>query len=411
MITRGSMTNYPLKPSQRAIGLATSAAMAALAFVQTSCSEDAGATASSVHPLDTAILFPLPARAPQDALLRYDSAGSLGALLPSYASSQLPALSAGRNADLWPTLRVVAANIDPCFPSGIDGKVDERGGSLCRKQLRLILQPVREDGSGGLTTDDVSVHTFYEMSVERFQSMVDDLIAARGTASLGSGAIDVHPIMLLEGPGGAYQAAVQDIFLRYAGASNLVKVTFSGLRGGGIGWQMGAVDFVGTTPTDAVIPATTVTREEMVNNAADGDFNATVAPATEFSRGLGVLLSSSAARAATDDELGAAYRQALRLDNPETELHPGTVDCASCHLATPTRLWAERNRGLKASDFSENYVNDRWNLENRSQTKENTQSTRCFGYFGRSVAISQRTVNEAAAVADFINVRMLGGTL
>jgi hypothetical protein len=386
-------------------------ASVSLPVVQTSCSSDKGPASSMIHPLDTAILFPLPANGARDTLLRFDSAGSLGVLLPGYASSQLPALSSRRNADLWPTLRLVGANIDPCFPSGVDGQVDEQGTSLCRKQIRLIFQPVHADGSGGLTTDDLSVHTFYEMNVETFQSMVDDLIDARGAATLGDGSIDVHPIMLSEGPGGDYQSAVQTVILRYAGHSNLVKVTFSGLRGGGIGWQMGAVDFVGTTPTDAIIPATTVIREEMINNAAAGDFNATVDPSTEFSRGLGVLLSSDGARVASDDELRAAYQQALRIENPETELHPGTVDCASCHLATPTRFWVERNRGLSAADFAETYVNSRWNLENRSQTKENTQSTRCFGYYGRNVAISQRTVNEAAAVADFINVHFLGGAL
>ena len=400
----------PSRSPSSALAAALAAALSLL-LAQTSCSTDSSSKSATIHPLDTAILFPLPDTAEQDQLLRFDSAGSLGRLLPGYATSQLPALDAGRNVELWPRLRVVAANVDPCFPSGVEGKVDEQGTSQCRKQLRLIFQPVRDDGAGQLTTDDVAVHTFYEMDAETFADLVDDLLTARGEASLGDGAIAVHPILLKEGPGGPYQTELQRLFLRYAGASNLVKVTFSGLRGGGIGWQMGAVDFVGTTPTDATIPATQVIREEIINNAATGDFDSTIDPATEFSRGLGVLLDSTAARAARDAEIRAAYRQALLIDNPETELHPGTVDCSSCHLATPTRLWAERNRGLRAADFEEAYVNPRWNLENRGQTQKNTQSTRCFGYFGRSFAISQRTINEAAAVADFINARILGETL
>jgi hypothetical protein len=409
MPPRSSPSAHRALPSVLAAALAASMP---LSLALTGCSEDSDSTSGSIHPLDTAILFPLPETAAQDRLLRFDAAGEQGRLLPSYATGQLPALNSGRNVELWPLLRVVAANVDPCFPSGVEGKVDEQGVSQCRKQLRLIFQPVRDDGAGKLTTDDVSVHSFYEMDAGTFAELVDDLIAARGDASLGDGAIDVHPVLIAEGSGGAYQTELQRIFLRYAGASTLVKVTFSGLRGGGIGWQMGAVDFVGTVPTDATIAATTVIREEMINNgAAAGDFNASVDPSTEFSRGLGVLLSSAAARAASDAEVRAAYREALRIDNPETELHPGTVDCSSCHLATPTRLWAERNRGLRAADFEEAYVNPRWNLENRGETQENTQSTRCFGYFGRSVALSQRTINEAAAVADFINTRILGEAL
>lgn len=370
---------------------------------------DAAAETLSAHPLDTAILFPLPETAAVDALLRTDAAGARGALLPQYAVDSLPALGSGKNSELVPLLRVVSANIDPCFPSGVDGKVDDKGGSLCRKQIRLVFEPVRADATGRLTTDDVTVHTFYEMDAPTFERMTRALIRARGATPLGDGAIDVHPIMKAEGPAGAFAKRVQEIFLEYAGASNLVKVTFLGLRGGGIGWQMGGVDFAGTKATDMTVPETTVTREELTNADTNGNFDAAVDPPTKFSKGLGVLLESADATKASAEEIERAFRQALQIDNPDTELHPGTVDCASCHLATPVSLWVERNRGLRAADFPERYANPRWNLENRSQTKENTQSFRCFGYYGRAVSISQRTVNEAAAVADFINAKILGG--
>jgi hypothetical protein len=366
-------------------------------------------TVLSAHPLDTAILFPLPETAAADSLLRADASGAMGQLLPSYAVDALPALTAGKNSELVPLVRVVSANIDPCFPSGVEGKVDDKGGSLCRKQIRLIFEPVRDDGNGKLTTDDVTVHAFYEMDAATFKRMATDIINARGTTPLGDGAIDVHPIMKTQGPSGAFATSIQDIFLRYAGASNLVKVTFLALRGGGIGWQMGGVDFVGTKTTDMTVPETSVTREELSNPDTTGNFNSTVDPPTRFSKGLGVLLRSEDAKKSSDDEIKTAFKQALQIDNPNSELNPGTVDCASCHLATPTRLWVERNRGLKAADFAESYANPRWNLENRSETKENTQSFRCFGYYGRAVSISQRTINEAAAVADFINDKILGG--
>ena len=369
---------------------------------------DAAAAALTIHPLDTAILFPLPATAADDALLHADAKGARGVLVPDYAWSSLPALASEKNADLLPRLRLVAANVDPCFPSGVDGKVDDQGGSLCRKQVRLIFQPVRDDDRGQLTTDDVTVHTFYEMDAPTFEALARALVAARGSASLGDEAIDVHPLM--KAGGTDYARTIQTTLLAYAGASNLAKVTYLALRGGGIGWQMGGVDFVGTKGTDMTVPETKVTREELINNGAAGDFASTVDPPTKFSTGLGVLLDSAKARTASDADVRTAFQMALRIDNPDTDLNPGTVDCASCHLATPTRLWSERNRSLKAADFSESYTNPRWNLENRSQTKENTQSMRCFGYYGRDIAISQRTINESAAVADFINAKILGGS-
>jgi hypothetical protein len=412
------MNQHPPRRDRRGTSLALSLlALTAVSAAWRGCSEGDDASGSaetapapaaiSVHPLDTALLFPLPSQASEDRLLRANDAGALGELLPAYAFGTLPALGAGKNADLLPRLRVVSANVDPCFPSGVEGKVDAQGASQCRHQLRLIFQPVREDDDGTLTTDDVSVHTFYEMDAATFESLVRDLVAARGTGDLGDEAIDVHPIMRAEGPGGPFAATVQATFLAYGGAQNLAKVTFSGLRGGGIGWALGGVDFVGEKATDMIIPETTVTREEMINGGNAGDWDATVDPPTKFSQGLGVLLQSDESRTSDEATLRAAYVQALLIDNPETENHPGTVDCASCHLATPVRLWAERNLDFRPEDFAESYKNPRWNLENRSQTKENTQATRCFGYYGREVSISQRTINEAAAVADFVNTKIL----
>jgi hypothetical protein len=90
----------------------------------------------SVHPLDTAILFPLPEVAAADSLLRASTSGAKGELLPSYAVNALPALTARKNSEVVPLLRVVSANIDPCFPSGVEGKVDDAGVSQCRKQIR-----------------------------------------------------------------------------------------------------------------------------------------------------------------------------------------------------------------------------------------------------------------------------------
>jgi hypothetical protein len=313
------------------------------------CTSGDGASSvqsSTAHPLDTAILFPLPETAEEDSLLHGDASGEKGVLIPDYVWSSIPALTAEKNADIFPKLRLVSANVDPCFPSGKDGEVDDKGVSQCRKQLRLIFQPVHDDGAGKLTTDDVTVHTFYEMDASDFRSMTLDILAARGAASLGDGAIDVHPVMKSQGPSGAFAKAINGIFTKYAGATNLVKITYLALRGGGVGWQMGGVDFVGTKGTDMTVPETTATREELTNPATAGDFLSTVDPPTKFSKGLGVFLRSDTARSASDDEITSAFKQALKIDNPETELHPGTVDCASCHLATPVRLWAERHRGL-----------------------------------------------------------------
>lgn len=379
------------------------------------CSEPAettppvAATRAEVTPSDTAILWPLPASLASSSLLRADAAGVGGALLPLYAYDVLPALSNGGNRALYPQLRVVAANLDPCFP---DPSVAEE---RCRHQIRLVLQPLRE-ADGAVTTDDVTLHAFYEMPRAEFVELVRAVRRLDGTLSeadwseLQRSPIGVHPVLRREGPASAYWRGLDAALLAHAGAGNLVKVTFSALRGTGMGWQMGGFDYQGEHATEIEVPEANAFRQELINGATDGaSFAVSVEPRTVFSDRIEALFRSESARSrATSAEVRAAYAQALRFDNPEGGAHPGNMDCASCHIATPLRLWAERELGLRAADFAENYTSVRWNLALTSETQRNTLSTRCFGYYGRQVAISFRTVNEAAATADYINQRLLG---
>lgn len=50
------------------------------------------------------------------------------------------------------------------------------------------------------------------------------------------------------------------------------------------------------------------------------------------------------------------------------------------------------------------YKNAGHDLTNKSTAPHNTQIIRAFGYFNVEIAISQRVINESAAVADQINL-------
>ena len=82
------------------------------------------------------------------------------------------------------------------------------------------------------------------------------------------------------------------------------------------------------------------------------------------------------------------------------------MDCFCCLVALSDRSWFEKNRsdlGLHPIADAFAYKNSHYNLENKSTNVHNTQSLRAFGYFGHELAISQRVINESAAVADQIN--------
>ena len=49
------------------------------------------------------------------------------------------------------------------------------------------------------------------------------------------------------------------------------------------------------------------------------------------------------------------------------------------------------------------YKNKKYNLDNISFRKLNTQQLRALGYMGTDLAISQRTINESAEVAEALN--------
>lgn len=86
--------------------------------------------------------------------------------------------------------------------------------------------------------------------------------------------------------------------------------------------------------------------------------------------------------------------------------NPENMDCASCHVAQPARVWLERNRsdlGLETLWNQHAYKNPRHNLKNISPDLKNTHIIRAFGYFGENIAISQRVIHESAETADAIN--------
>ena len=121
---------------------------------------------------DVSWLLPLPAPAQHGLLLGLSSAGSKGPLLPRRHYDALPGLVTTEDADaLFAKFQVISARIDPCFP--------KEPTSGCLQQIRLVAQPLLIDGFK-TTTEDGTLHLFYELTDAEFDDARADAHRAQG---------------------------------------------------------------------------------------------------------------------------------------------------------------------------------------------------------------------------------------
>jgi hypothetical protein len=175
-------------------------------------------------------------------------------------------------------------------------------------------------------------------------------------------------------------------------------------------WRFRGADFQGEVATPIAIAGTGgATSQDLEQTLLRStEFEVTVDRATTFSEDFAALFDSVAARSAPIGDVEDAVLATIAMDDASSDRNPTNTDCASCHLATPLRAWAVRERGVDLAAFASVMpTSDHWDLTNTTETVSSS-SFRGFGYFGRDVAISQRTIDEAAQVADRLNETVLG---
>lgn len=352
---------------------------------------------------DVSFLYPLPADARlRTTLLGADAAGTRGALLPPDIHRALPPLDTIMpNGEGYHLLRVVSVRLDPCFP-GL-GVKDERD---CKSQVRLVMQPVVLPPEGsGLTTMDLAVHLFYALSREELAGLLQELVDLRAASGIerGDGPVGIHRALAREGMEGAFARGARAALMARIGRENLTRMTFMGVEQVGQAWRFGGFDIVGGDLVPMKIPLLDVTEETFRNRDLDGatfSYASTgpVSPATDDIR---LLFDPTALAAASDEQRRVAYRHALRIENP-TLNSPETIDCATCHITMAARRFAERTHGLSSAGESDLYRHPQ-GLPLAGATVERTNELRAFGYFDARPSISQRTVNETAAVVERVN--------
>jgi hypothetical protein len=344
--------------------------------------------------MDVSFLFPLPsALGERTSLIAADESGPLGELLPQDIYLALPLVDAAlTNLKSYPLLRVISIRLDPCFP-GL--------GEPCQHQIRLVMQPVTIAVTGDvLVANDAAVHLFYVLEEDAWLAALREIVRARVRAGVSEpGVLGVHPALAAEGLNGDFMATVRWVLRHAAGRENLTRVTFMALEAAGVRWRFGGVDVTKEGLVPVPIAGLVSGEQTFVNQDVDGMTfeDAAVSPPSPSPDAFEIFLHPELLAATTEAERAALYGAILRVEHPEKH-SPATVDCVTCHLTAPVKTWVERTYGLTPST-ADLYPTDGL----QGATSAATNHVRAFGYFATSPAISQRTVNETAAVVAYVN--------
>lgn len=366
--------------------------------------------AAQVSMSAVSVLFPLPTAPSLEGLLALDAAGRGGPLLPRALFDAIPVFDGGRGG-AYETWRIIGARIDPCFPTHA---LLTTNPSMCRRQLRLIAQPSVQDGGVSGPSDDNAIHLLYDLTEAQFNDL-----AARWVAPLvnepgaRTQALDVSPRMRSEGLRGAYATTIRNLILEFAGQETLGQATF--MLGQGVAWQFGGFRILSGTRTDLEIPglrpaAGTTESSFLQITISDVDAPFSFAPVSDATEGLMPLAGALNGGGIGDHSWSfmgpaslrtAAMQLSFDIEDPHGRFTPDTVDCSSCHAAGHARHRAIR--GGQTSEGLTHYTHPTRPLTvPTGAANDRLDVQRAFGYLQQQPAVNQRTVNESAEVADWV---------
>lgn len=296
-------------------------------------------------------------------------------------------------------LRLVSLRIDPCFQDfAFDGPL------ACRKQIRLIFQPViGQDDS--LTTQDAAVHVFYDFNDFEWSQLLKMWKNLR-VSSEGKRALGVHPLIAREGYQGPTWKKLKSILVQFCTPTRLTRLTISAVNRQGFHWIFQGLekDSNGKVHSLAISGIQQMRQSYFINLGTLDNFKVGgIHPLPESLSLVREFLKDSQ-KALTDwpqEKLTSFIQDFVDFENPK-KFQTGHLDCARCHIAHQVRFWGEHNKLNVLQDFS-----SPWNLENTSIQPFGVNRVRMFGYFGREPQISQRVIHETALTVDQLNLWLL----
>ncbi len=374
---------------------------------------------TTLDPQDVSILFPLPHGKSDRLLLAADSKGKHGELIPQTTFKHIPLLTYDiPENELFGSLRVVGARLDPCFTSHV-----EKGS--CQYQIRLVLQPIipsrAPDSKGRWNTKDAALHAFYDLNAREWESLLSDIkeLKAQYQVKSNPSILGVHTELLARGLDSDYANRLKAIILSKTGKKRLSRLTFFVVRMNGHFWKFGGFKVSVNELAEpkkiqfkiSKLPIANIARQEEDPNEGDvfvqsvarpGGLSAHVIPisgggdtAAYFMRDL---------EGSPEKEVRVQLEKLHRIENPRINT-PDTVDCFSCHAAQSARVAVNKHLGVSRLTTGSEYIQ---NIRVPAEIEEAGSMSinfRAFGYFGPRPTIGQRVINETHHVLSFLKSR------
>lgn len=358
---------------------------------------------------DVTYIMPLPLKAKENNLLKLQSEGVKGVMIPEAMVMQLPFMDMQHEKDQINTMtRLMTVRIDNCFPLPTP--------QSCQKQIRMVWQPVLEE-DGVITTVDAAFHSFYVLTDEEFTSLLQDLKSwkkkyQKCDSSASTEALDIHPYWKHDKDESQALLDFNTVITKYAGQKNLTRVTVMVLRRMNDVWGfLGAEVKEGKLELGAIPRLDGKTSQMFFNSLRDINqyVGAMMNPSPlKPEANLNTFINKATnAEIFTEQELIGNLQSAFAIENPNL-FNPESMDCVNCHIAQSSREWLSA-KITSTTIIDQNlfsafkYTNANYNLENKSTQVFNTHQLRGVGYFGQNLAISQRVINESAVVAEWLS--------
>jgi hypothetical protein len=259
--------------------------------------------------------------------------------------------------------------------------------------------------SGKITTRDGTIHLFYDMTDTEWPDVVAGVTALKELAKTATDGkpLDVHPVMKAEGLEGAYAKRLNQLITDFCGEQNLSRVAFMISGMDGANWTFGAFNRKGTLLEVDPIPRFTDKNEQQVQEHGNEQRRNSEMIPSPTNIDLTTILSYTELQLSDDLTLQRATKEALQIENPDKET-PQTIDCASCHLASRALTFAASNRNIDLTSFSDRFIGaSRFDLRRVDAAANDPFAQRAFGYFHDKSALSQRTINESAVIAEALS--------
>ena len=281
---------------------------------------------------------------------------------------------------LYDALGTAGVRLDPCFTEGKAGE--------CQPQLRLVLQPIFDE-AGVPTSRDAAVHLFFRGT----RAEVLTAVQAIGLARVERG-LDVDSLPTYPHPGFAdstFRTRVKSALRPFLSADRLVRVTVMGVHASHEAWMFSGLDLTSGSPVDLPIPTLAPAHEQHVTSTGKlQSLEVTLAPAPAAEPALVPVIAAGGIAGSSPDALAAASEAVRRLEDP-TQHNPGTVDCASCHVAALARFQLQRAGSYTPSGAE------------LAPVYEDTRNLRAFGFYFTDPAVSPRLLIESRVVLDLLH--------